>query len=395
MAELENTETGGVVAPDVAQQIPGPSKQDGDGQLIHDDKPKTVREGIHAAIKEVREKETKKSPMAGGKEADAPKSPSLGAAASASTDSKERGPDGKFLPKADAATTEPTNEIPAPTPAAQPSTAMPEAWGKDKAPLWDALSPEAKALVVQREEQVTKGFKEYGDFKRRYQELDSVLAPARPVFQQNGMRSDAEAIQRLLTWQQAIHSNPHQAIAQLAQLYGVNLQSPARGPDQPQAGDGSQQAPQQFVDQAARQELQRLRAEQEQRTATEVSTSIQRFASEMDNGKPKYPHFEKVKEEMGRLMLSGVAADLPDAYDKAVWANPTMRDEMLRERETKAEADRKKAQADAVAKAKLANVSVRSGPSGASVANGVNKPKKGASVRDSIRSAIEEVEGRA
>jgi hypothetical protein len=89
---------------------------------------------------------------------------------------------------------------------------------------------------------------------------------------------------------------------------------------------------------------------------------------------------------MGQLMNAGLAKDLKDAYDQAVWANPSLRDQILSEREATRQAELAKTQAEAAKAARLAAVSPPPRARQGAVANGADKGAK--NVRGSILNAI-------
>ena len=44
-----------------------------------------------------------------------------------------------------------------------------------------------------------------------------------------------------------------------------------------------------------------------------------------DTGQPRYPHADKVMADMVALMRSGAATSIEDAYERALWMDPTTR----------------------------------------------------------------------
>jgi len=73
-----------------------------------------------------------------------------------------------------------------------------------------------------------------------------------------------------------------------------------------------------------------MTAAQQKSRMQQVQNQIAEFQAAKDEaGNPVHPHFETVQNEMARLIQAGVAGDLKDAYDKAVWANPDLRAQQL------------------------------------------------------------------
>jgi hypothetical protein len=88
-----------------------------------------------------------------------------------------------------------------------------------------------------------------------------------------------------------------------------------------------------------------------------LDSEIQAFST----GKP---HFEVVREHMGRLIGSGAVSTLAEAYDQAIWANPTTRTLLIDEQKRAAAAEvEKQRQAASAQRAASVNVRGSSAPS--------------------------------
>src|SRR5260221_14737788 len=123
------------------------------------------------------------------------------------------------------------------------------------------------------------------------------------------------------------------------------------------------------------------------------------------------PHFDRVRVKMGYLLTpgpDGAAAiplrdgkvDLDEAYSQAVWMDPEIRQEILAQQQTQAEATRKakqeaaqKAAQDKADKARRTATSLTSSAPGAEVSR-KDKSSVGLSVRDSLKNAIKELSDR-
>lgn len=316
-----------------------------------------------------------------------------------------RGPDGKFTTAEMApvaAALEPGKESNAsPTeqgaqPASKPTGDPPGGWTAEAKQEWAKLSPAVQQAVLKRETEVSDGFKKFGEKARFADELEAVIAPRRQFYSQTG-RSDAEVVNQLWAWNEALLKNPTQAFPALAKLFGVNLQSPQTQPNQTpgaQSQPDGQGASQPDISQYLNPIVSRLNQYEEERRRE----SDQRTASEIQNWAKDKPHFDRVKVEMGRLMQAGLAMDLDSAYRKAIRANDevyadTQREEEAKRAKDKADADLKAKEAAkaAAVKAKTASVSVRS--SAPIVGAATKGPPKGKSVRETLMAARAEVSG--
>ncbi|HXI52363.1 MAG TPA: hypothetical protein VNH84_12685 [Candidatus Saccharimonadales bacterium] len=267
-------------------------------------------------------------------------------------------------------------------------TSPPPIWSK----VWETMSPEARALAVKREAEQAKGFEEYRGKTAQLTEITQVLDPIRPILQQNGIQSDAQAVKTLVEWEGAFR-NPAtrmQAFHNLARQYGVDLQSLVQSPSQPSPAQDIPEPLRPVIDQFGNivQEVNTIKQQLQTAEQNRIASELTSFAS-----KPEHAHFEKVRVMMGQLMQSGIVSpgDLEGAYQKAVTIHPEVSAAIEAEKQAKAQAELAKTNAEKAARARQAAVSpsVRS-PNGAPV-NGASVKPKGSSPRESILAAIGEL----
>jgi predicted Abi (CAAX) family protease len=102
----------------------------------------------------------------------------------------------------------------------------------------------------------------------------------------------------------------------------------------------------------ALQQQQQSVQQQEQQT---LNSEIAKFSTD-----PEHKHFESVRTHMAALLQAGQAENLKDAYEQAVWANPTTRALVLAEQQNK---DREEATRKAKEAKEAASINTRSRPS--------------------------------
>lgn len=294
-------------------------------------------------------------------------------------------------------------EIPKTEQNAQPTESKPvgppSGWSKEAQALWDQLPPAVKADAVRREAEVAKGFDEYRGKTAQLVEISQVLEPLKPILQQNGIQTEAQAVKRLLEWEGSFR-NPAtrvQSFHNLARQYGIDIHSLVQNSSpQPSSAQEIPEPLRPVIDQfgnivqdvnSVKQELQKLRSDR-------VENELSAFSK--DN-----PYFERVRSHMGRLMspvtdsngniiIPAAAATLEEAYQQAIWGNPEIRKEMLAAEEAKRQAELTKTNAEKVARARAASISPSPrSPNGAPV-NGQVKSKAN-SVRASLLSSIGEL----
>lgn len=297
--------------------------------------------------------------------------------------------DGTFAPKdnkpapevAAAEISKPEQEAPAEV---SNTTAPPPGWSKESKELFKTLPASIQADVVKREKEVSDGFKKYGDIAKRHEEIEQVIAPRRAVFQQHGITSDAQAISRLMEWENAVRSNPVQGIASLAKAYGVDLSQFARSPDQPAEQEQIPAHLKPVLDKFGNvdERLQNLQSEIEQQRNERYEAELKEFAK-------SHPHFPRVRVLMGQIMAGGAATTLDEAYQKAIYADDDTRALITKELADKAKSEQEKAAKERAQNAQRAGSSIR----GSSPQGQVAAPKaKPGSVRDTLKAAIAEAQ---
>ena len=206
---------------------------------------------------------------------------------------------------------------PAPDALAAPST-----WPAEHREAFSDLPEEQQNFMLQREKErdaaFTRKTTELAEQRREVEGVAGVLAPYKEQMRAHGI-SEAEYISRLMSYDNALRQNPQAAIGQLAQHYGINLSndSGADWVDETPPDPQFQQLQQQLNNTNA--ELNSLKQGQINREHHQLVGQVEGFATETDSkGNLKHPHFEAVRERMGRLVNAGETTDLQEAYEKAV-----------------------------------------------------------------------------
>ena len=306
---------------------------------------------------------------------------------------RPRGPDGKFTQKpAEAA---PAKAAPAPEIGDQPQEAKhdatastppataPVSWSQDAKAAWASLPPAVQQAVIKREQEASNGIKSYADKLKSVETLQSVIGPrAQMLAAQYG--TPEKGIETLFQLSDFASNDPAGFIRWFAQQRGLPLdQLGTMQPAQSAPIDPNLAATQQRLGQLEALLVAQQRAEQERQTA-ELNSRIEAFKSD-----PKNAHFEELRQDMARLIQGGLASDLPDAYEKAMWANPTVRAKVIEsqrateEATRKAEAEKKAAEAR---KAAAINVATK-GTVGASPSTPKSKEQLMSEVYDRLHSS--------
>ena len=244
------------------------------------------------------------------------------AAAPETQNAGSRDASGRFAP-APQEPAQPTGQPGTAATGAEEPTRPPAAWSAAAKAKFATLDPEVQAEVVKREKDVDRGLQERAGQLKRYEPLETVIAPVRDRLAMAGV-SEAQYFGALAAADAALRDpNRRQAaFAQLAQQYGIQLPQGSQQGQQPvpQAQMHPAIAALSQQVQALTQHHQQAQQQAEAAAQAKVTTSIEAFKSD-----PANLYFENVKGRMAALLQTGQAADLKDAYEQACWADPSVR----------------------------------------------------------------------
>lgn len=310
---------------------------------------------------------------------------------------------GRFVPKtpevkaegqAPAAPVVPGEQPPAapvttPAPVTSPDLKAPQSWSPAAREHWNAVPPQVREQVLQREQQVQVALQQSADARRFAGEFNQMMQPYLPFMRAEGA-APMQAVQNLMdiavTLRTGTAAEKARTIAQIVGAYGVDiaaLDGALAGaiPDEPQGFDPS--LVQREVQRALSpilQQVQTKRMEQAQQTAQQVQTELDAFASD-----PKHEFFNDVRGLMADLIdmnnARGVPFSLEQAYNVAVRVHP----EISKVLDARALSTQATAMSNTAQRAKAAAVQVKGEGAQVGPATG-NEPS---SIRGAIEAAIE------
>lgn len=270
---------------------------------------------------------------------------------------------------------EPTaEEEPEPGPEPEPIDA-PHSWSKEAKELFSKLPREAQDYIATREKERDRGIsqkmEEIAQQRKRYERLEGILAPHREQWALKGQDQES-VIQRLVAAQNALDRDPVSGIAHIAQSYGLTIPQLAQVIQEQQAGSDPQVL-------ELRRELNNLRSYMDQKeqanqqqTMHSLEQEVLDFSREEKDGQLLRPYIEDVSQEM--MPLVAILREnnrtwsnqqvLQEAYDRAVYANPSTRQKLLDAQQAQAKAQRLKEQKEKAAQAKKAGASISGAPGG-------------------------------
>ena len=242
---------------------------------------------------------------------------------------------------------------------------------------WKDLDPEVRQELARREEDFHKKLTASDSEYHFGKTMKDVVSPYMAIIQSEGGTPEG-AVKDLLNTAYILRTGrpeqKAQLLMQVAQQYGVDLSQAMQPQEQVHPALAEMQRELAMLRQQANPEIIKQQL-QEQMESDNIMSQVNAFA-----GDPANKHFEQVKPIMASLLSSGAAQDIQEAYDRACYADPTIRSTLLAEQNKANEAKRK----EEVAKKKQASASVVGSPDGTSP--NAKAPNK--SLEDDLREAI-------
>lgn len=160
-----------------------------------------------------------------------------------------------------------------------------------------------------REDEVDKSFSDLRERAVMHKWIDEIYASRSDELQKDGIKCSDDWLKKMVEIDNLLSKNPADTIKMLAVSYGVK--------------DG-----QNLSDKANKQsDLSNIISKQL------VDKQLSDFVGEIDElGGLKHPYFKDVIKDMYELISKGVAKDLPEAYETAVWLNSSTRNKLIEKR---------------------------------------------------------------
>lgn len=234
----------------------------------------------------------------------------------------------------------------------------PASWKAEELTEWDKAPASVRQAVERREREMNTFLERTAPFRKMGEEITQAIQPYSQVLQRDGVTpqvATAEAAKLYAIFRTGTPEMKLSAIQEIAQFHGIDLTPLASG-QMPQVDPNISAIQRELM--TTRQQLAAISSSQQERENAALQQHIQSFSQ----GKP---HFEAVRNDMAALIEAaanqGQNMSLEDAYERAVWAKPDLRQQLLAQQD----AERQKANAAKVAEAKKAasvNVSSKGAP---------------------------------
>lgn len=218
----------------------------------------------------------------------------------------------------------------------------PSSWSPKVREQWNTLPEDVRKEIIRREEAAVVGVRRMQEEFAPVRQFTESLAPFLQDAAQNGF-DPGQLVRNTLAAERALRSGDinsrFNALLSIADQYGLPLRQALNSAAGQQILPEAPQQPQ-LPPEVAR-ELEESRRWREQQSAQSYEQQISQFAQNKE-------FFEDVRGTMADMIDSGLATSLEDAYEKATWAHPEVREVLLqRERAGKKNDELKSRQAAA------------------------------------------------
>lgn len=233
----------------------------------------------------------------------------------------------------------------------------PTTWTAEAKSKYNALPSWAKKEIHKREEDAIRGVTNLKEKAGYGDRLSKAVQPYQALLNAKGLDTERAVQGMLNTYYQLETAQPQQRallIRELAGRYGVDLTQIKPDPEADRLNSVINPLYQQISQ--LQQHIQGQQQSTERQKLDEANRLIEDFAGKTDErGQPVYPYFHNVSDVMSDFIEKGRATTLEQAYEMAVYADPTIRSLIVSE-QTKREDEKRKAEAKARAdKARKAN----------------------------------------
>ena len=209
---------------------------------------------------------------------------------------------------------------------AETSYEAPADWSADDRAVFDAQSDEAKEFLLRRHTEMQRNYTEKTE---AIADINRAIDPYGELFERSGV-TPGEGLRYLLSAHEALTTKPiptlewmlsqHVSSADDARRLIGTLQNQFAVDQQDRDEfDYGEQPSQPQSDPELLRRLEQLETRgviQEQEQANHLVATFSQTTD--DQGQPRYPHFEQVRQTMASMYANGMVSNLEEAYDKAV-----------------------------------------------------------------------------
>jgi hypothetical protein len=201
------------------------------------------------------------------------------------------------------------------------------------------LSPEWQRFLCVHEEQFNQAMNSCMAKLQSYGWVEKIFAANKERLHLQGIQKMEQWLEGLATIDALLQQKPVETLNAIAVCYGVK---PLKNNDTPETNAITREVIGRLcnLERDYRSMQEHLQQEKYQR----LGELIGMFGNQTDaGGHLLHPYFEEVKQQIFDLLLNGTAGDVADAYEKALWLHPVVREKLIEQKISTAAEDAQKA----------------------------------------------------
>ncbi len=191
-------------------------------------------------------------------------------------------------------------------------TLLPKSFKKEMAEFFKELPPEMQKFLHEKDAEDAEKIARLEQELESKKQIDDIYQKHASRLKKYGLENAGEWFGHLADLDEALERDPQAVVCYLAQVYGVQPAEELHRKNETRQPDRQAEA---------------------QRRMQEAWRCVCGLVQAVDEqGKAKFPYIDMVKAQMAGLLQCGASGDLEDAYHKAVWLNPQVRETLIKQR---------------------------------------------------------------
>ncbi len=191
-------------------------------------------------------------------------------------------------------------------------TVLPKSFKKEMAELFKELPEEMQKFLHEKDKENAEKIASLEQELESKKQIDEIYQKHASRLKSYGLDNVGEWFSHLADLDEALERDPQAVVYYLAQVYGVK---PAEEPSRKYE-----------MTKSDKQADAKMRMQEAWRCVCGLMQAVD------EQGKAKFPYIDMVKAQMAGLLQCGASGDLEDAYHKAVWLNPQVREVLIKQR---------------------------------------------------------------
>ena len=191
-------------------------------------------------------------------------------------------------------------------------TLLPKSFKKEMAELFQELPPEMQKFLHEKDAEDAEKIARLEQELESKKQIDDIYQKHASRLKKYGLENAGEWFGHLADLDEALERDPQAVVCYLAQGYGVQPAEELHRKNETRQPDRQAEA--------------KRRMQEAWRCVCGLVQAVD------EQGKAKFPYIDMVKAQMAGLLQCGASGDLEDAYHKAVWLNPQVRETLIKQR---------------------------------------------------------------